>query len=377
MSDHEALDEAPSLAPSTPPTQTRSGTHTPSPAKLRLAESGYEARARRGLASGETPWFDGAAAAAAAARAGQTPPQQRRSPAVRHVSGFVLDSAVEARTRLGGGGLRTPRALSTSHSADGADTPPAGAGCPAVVVWLRVRDTRVELFLAVRGAEPSSSREPRPHAAPGAAAPPDASPFARLVSSLLASGGGASSADPFPAFSCLSLNDAPGTPAPARRGDELPPSPSPSPRLSRLRLAPLSRDTQRLSYLGFSAPLLAHVASSGRRTITTASVRRWLISSADGVKLRDRLVAAHGVASFADLQIDHVVAVKWGGVDHPFNYFVIPASLNASLGSDLTSEKEQLVGRGVARVVAGFCAFARERSGAEFSSFSERVVNYM
>ena len=45
-------------------------------------------------------------------------------------------------------------------------------------------------------------------------------------------------------------------------------------------------------------------------------------------------MSAHGVASFQDLQVDHIVSARFGGPDHPFNYFVMPRALNASFNSD-------------------------------------------
>ena len=104
-------------------------------------------------------------------------------------------------------------------------------------------------------------------------------------------------------------------------------------RLARLGLRPLTPQATALSYLGWYPPLLALMKSRGMHTISCAAVRAFLLA-AEGGKLAADLVAAHGASSFAELQIDHIIPRKWGGVDHPYNYFVLRASLNASFGSD-------------------------------------------
>jgi hypothetical protein len=108
-------------------------------------------------------------------------------------------------------------------------------------------------------------------------------------------------------------------------------------RLARLGLRALLPATQKQSYLGFCEPLLAHMSHLQLNTMSTAAVRRWLTGDgacADARALAAALVDAHGVASFCDLQVDHIVSLKWGGVDHPFNFFVLPRALNASFNSD-------------------------------------------
>jgi hypothetical protein len=105
-------------------------------------------------------------------------------------------------------------------------------------------------------------------------------------------------------------------------------------RLARHNLPPLTPKQQALCYLGFCPALLAHMTHRGLNTISTAQVRRWIANAPEAGDLLQRLLAAHGVASFADLQVDHIVAVKWGGSDHPFNFFIMHRALNASFNSD-------------------------------------------
>ena len=105
-------------------------------------------------------------------------------------------------------------------------------------------------------------------------------------------------------------------------------------RQARVRAPSLTPEVQRLSYLGFCAELRAHVAARGTNTLTTAAVRRWMTTAPEAGNFVDRLIAAHGVASFADLQIDHIVSARFGGADSLYNYFVLPRALNASFNSD-------------------------------------------
>jgi hypothetical protein len=105
-------------------------------------------------------------------------------------------------------------------------------------------------------------------------------------------------------------------------------------RQARVRAPSLSPEVQRLSYLGFCAELRAHVAARGTNTLSTAAVRRWLTNAPEAAGFVDKLVAAHGVASFADLQIDHIVSARFGGADCVYNFFIMPRALNASFNSD-------------------------------------------
>ena len=109
-------------------------------------------------------------------------------------------------------------------------------------------------------------------------------------------------------------------------------------RMEHLRIRPLTPAAQKLSYVGYWALLLEHMASRGMRTITPAAVRAWLLREAGD--LVARLVEAHG-APFPDLQVDHIVAHKWGGVDHPYNYFIMHRSANTSFNSDGACEESR------------------------------------
>ena len=74
--------------------------------------------------------------------------------------------------------------------------------------------------------------------------------------------------------------------------------------------------------------------------------------------------------------MDHIVSRKWGGVDHIFNYFVLPAALNASFNSDITDEKVvRYMGAKVARAVKGFSQFVRREAAVavDFNAFGAEL----
>ena len=271
-----------------------------------------EARRARGLAPLQSCGEGAAAAAAAARERGPASTPRRR---VASVESYILGAATEVRPRVRSVQAYTFAAPQRRRLFKAEEAPPpqqpalaprdalAGAGvagadaggAPRLHLSLRLDDTDSAVLceLLLVAAE---------------AACVDA------LAAELASG--------------LSLRGAPtpdGAPAPEH---------VPSDRLARLRAPALTHDVQRLSYLGNCAELRAHLAKRGANTCSTAAVRRWLTASPEAGGLADRLVAAHGVASFQDLQVDHIVSARFGGPDHPFNYFVMPRALNASFNSD-------------------------------------------
>jgi hypothetical protein len=332
--------------------RTRGARGALTPAQTRVLAY-KQAREARGLSAAPAAFGEGARAAAAAAvskaaaaAAAGTPlsrsPRRRRRRTLT-VESFVCASASERRTRTPG-----TRVASRAHAAaEAAATPrrlrfeatqrggaeedassPAGfriVGAPVadvrVAVSLRLDDSDATLLCELR-LVPSGARA----SSHGAAEDEDSNLAARL--------------------GALSFGErsqpqhAAGAGAPLL-GDTHTPPPhsccSTRARLARLGLCALPPSSQALAYLGFCAPLLAHMEQRQLSTMSTAAVRRWLTGDAacaEARALAAALVDAHGVATFFELQIDHVVSHKWGGVDHPFNYFVLPRALNASFNSD-------------------------------------------
>jgi hypothetical protein len=169
---------------------------------------------------------------------------------------------------------------------------------------------------------------------------------------------------------CLGPSEGDCTPAPDEAADLA--------RLQRLGCTRLSAAAQAGSYLGFNSALLEHMRAASKKTMSTAAVRSWL-RRPEQAEFLEKLLAAHGVEQLAGLQIDHVIARTWGGVDHPWNYFVMPSRLNASFNSDVSNEKivrcdperqpfelrcdppspHRFMGRRVARSVKAFVDFIR------------------
>lgn len=320
------------MDPDTPSSRTRAQRGALSSAQQRLNASGYlEARARLGLpvcepgSSSASHVFHGAlAAASAATERGEVARQSK----LRGADFLQMDAAertLRVRAAAMPGAFPAPRRLFSEMSLNDplesacAQTTNGGDPTPRVNVCLRVDDTDTRVVLDLR---------------------------------LMASSASAVEAS-----------------AEEERRSRA--------RLARARASPLSQQAQSLSYLGFNSELLQHLRDKGLRTITTAAVRRWL--SADDA-LVESLLAAHGTSSFSELQIDHVVSQKWGGANHPFNYFVLPRSLNASFNSDITSEKVSVyMGKRVARCVAGFCAYTRDSvaSGAPVDLNAFSVISFI
>jgi hypothetical protein len=281
-------------------------------------------RERRGATQGE--FGEGARAAAAAAKAREaagggasTAKKAVSRSSRRGVGQFICSQASESRTRTPVGGAQrggdtpAPRRLRFACDTDDAD---AGGARASDAPSGAAPDARnIELSLHLDDAEELVQCVLR--LAPGAAQLED-----ELCAQFKHKTSLAEAVQPLLADAALAAAAASAA-ACGRDGDR---------RLARHNLQPLLPAAQKLSYLGLWPELLAYMKHRGLNTISTAQVRRW-IANAPG-ELLQRLLAAHGVASFSDLQVDHIVAVKWGGSDHPFNYFVMPRALNASFNSD-------------------------------------------
>jgi hypothetical protein len=426
-------------------TSARCSSAAAAPTPVQAALRAYAAaREARGLTSQAVSHGEGARAAAAAAAAASRGAARKpsRGGAVSVLDFFQTEAKVQssgARVRSSRTAERAPRKARGAaprqlrFEADAGDDAAASAAAaaagaaPRVEVSVREADTGAAVVVQLRLARDDDGADALASLLAAVSLGPDQQP----PGARGAASGGSRCCSPDAA--CSSVR---GGGARAR--------------LARLGVAPLSDVAQRASYLGFCAPLLAHMRARGLRTMSTAAVRGWLGRCADGDTLQ-RLLRAHGAATFAELQIDHIAAVKWGGVvraalcgarvvrraprwrsrarwrgsrcgrvprsrpwqDHPFNYFVMPRSLNASFNSDgaprlrcarargvahhlsdpltrclraphaaraVTDEKvEAYMGRRVAKVVKGFCAWARAEAArcVDYSAFADRLVDFI
>ena len=115
---------------------------------------------------------------------------------------------------------------------------------------------------------------------------------------------------------------------------------------------------QKKSYLGNHADLLAHMKSTGKRKMTTAAVRTWL-------KNHDTCPVAykrHGL-SLDDCDIDHILPTSVGGIDHPYNYYILPKKLNKRWSGWWTAHKLTYMGANNARSAKDFFLFVMRVTG--------------
>lgn len=226
-----------------------------------------EARRVRGLE--QQSHGEGALAAAAAAAARERPASapgksSRRRGRVQSVEGFFLCAATEARPRVRAHAVAAvPRRLFRAQ----ADEQPGEAR--AETAGRAFEQARLQVSLRVNDRDDAVLCDLRLAVQEGGV---------DELTAALASG--------------LRLSDA------SAAAEVVPPA-----RLARLRAPALTPEQQRLSYLGFCAPLRSYLAARGANTLSTAAARRWLTMAPEGIELTARVCAAHGVEDFSCLQV--------------------------------------------------------------------------
>jgi hypothetical protein len=84
-----------------------------------------------------------------------------------------------------------------------------------------------------------------------------------------------------------------------------------------------------------------------RHQASTRQVRRWL--GQEGVAL-------------AGYDIDHIVPRCLGGLDHPYNYCIVPTGLNRRWGPDWTPAKRAALGRDTVKPALAFAQWSRAQA---------------
>lgn len=109
--------------------------------------------------------------------------------------------------------------------------------------------------------------------------------------------------------------------------------------LKSLNLSVATDEMQKQSYLGSHADLIAYMKAAGKRKVTTAAVRTWL-------KKHDTFPAAYKrlKLSLDDCDIDHILPRSVGGIDHPYNYYILPKKLNKRWSGWWTAHKLTYMG---------------------------------
>ncbi len=117
---------------------------------------------------------------------------------------------------------------------------------------------------------------------------------------------------------------------------------------------------RKIAYLGcgpWSELLLQRMDQ--RHHATTRQVRRWL--GREGVQLKG-------------YDIDHIVPRCLGGLDHPFNYCIVPVSLNRHWGTNWTASKRNTLGRGAVSPALAFAQWSRDQADVPLSDFRHPLL---
>ena len=113
---------------------------------------------------------------------------------------------------------------------------------------------------------------------------------------------------------------------------------------------------------------------SNTTEMTTAAVRQWL---------QKHYQIPHAFQQqglrFKDLSIDHVLPTAIGGVDHPFNYFIMPKEINSKFDCWWMEKKRSYIGEANARVNKEFLLWVRaegKRWGIDYNAFDPKRHKY-
>ena len=131
---------------------------------------------------------------------------------------------------------------------------------------------------------------------------------------------------------------------------------------------------QKQSYLGNHVELLEHMRLSNMSRMTTTAVWKWL-------QQHDKIPHAFSKQGLMleDLSIDHILPTSIGGVDHPFNYSVMPKELNNNFDGWWTEEKKNYMGALNTEIIKQFRLFVLaegERLGIDYNAFDPKRHTY-
>ena len=140
--------------------------------------------------------------------------------------------------------------------------------------------------------------------------------------------------------------------------------------LRSLKLSAATKTMQKQSYLGNHADLLAHMKSTGKRKMTTAAVRTWLMkhNTFPAACKQQKLL-------IDDCDIDHILPRSVGGIDHPYNYYILPKTLNKKWSGWWTAHKLTYMGAANAKSAKDFFLWVRDegdRLQIDYNAFDQR-----
>ena len=104
------------------------------------------------------------------------------------------------------------------------------------------------------------------------------------------------------------------------------------------QLAPLHPTIQNQSYCGNIPRLLDYMIHNGLNTIPTSQIRTWLSNNTHCIP--------HGIL-LDTCHIDHIIPKDIGGIDHPYNYFIMNSTANSHFRNFFNCEKLAYIGKEV------------------------------
>lgn len=97
---------------------------------------------------------------------------------------------------------------------------------------------------------------------------------------------------------------------------------------------------QKDGYLGNNRLLLAHMIATGKGKMSCTEVRRWFETT---LQTFPKSYEDEGY-SWTTCQIDHILPTSLGGVDHPYNYYILPDTINRDWSGWWTRAKRSYMG---------------------------------
>ena len=123
------------------------------------------------------------------------------------------------------------------------------------------------------------------------------------------------------------------------------------------------KEFQHHCYLGNCLPLLQHLRSKRYNTYMRGSVRTYFEKNPGHFPLH-----RYGL-TLAEFEVDHILPDSFGGLNHPYNYFLISkqGGLNQHLSHYFSHEKAALVGKATISKVKFFMRWVRAGISAQLN----------
>lgn len=127
---------------------------------------------------------------------------------------------------------------------------------------------------------------------------------------------------------------------------------------------PMSREDRLASYCGNNAELINFARRKHGKTggMSNTQVRNWLKKNPEYIPawLKD-----------TNWEVDHIISHAVGGMPWPYNFFIMPKSMNAHFRQWVDAEKAAYVGADAWQMATSFAQWSRNKTRAvvDFSSF--------